>query len=72
MLLLCALTRRDSKRDAQIKALLFKELDWTHLLRMAHTHGMMPLLYWHLSTICPVRPVRLTGKYGRRLSGYLL
>jgi hypothetical protein len=45
MLLLCARTYRNSKRDAQIKALHFKELDWTHLLRMAHTHGMMPLLY---------------------------
>src|SRR5258708_1061759 len=28
-------------------------LNWSLLLRLARPHGLMPLLYWHLRTICP-------------------
>ncbi|HEY3128281.1 MAG TPA: nucleotidyltransferase family protein [Acidobacteriota bacterium] len=36
-----------------IKHLTQGPLDWGYLLRLAQHHGMMPLLYWHLSTLCP-------------------
>jgi hypothetical protein len=115
----CAQTCRDSEREAQIRALLRSELDWSYLLRMAHAHGMMPLgetyaplgvfeaFPFHLrmterwqdrvrhcirsattTTVSDwallslpkclfplyyvVRPVRLTGKHGRRLLWCLL
>lgn len=43
----------DSERATQIKHLTRTGLDWSRLLRTARPHGMMPLLYWHLKTICP-------------------
>jgi hypothetical protein len=27
-------------------------MDWEHLLRTAHRHGVAPLLYWHLEATC--------------------
>ena len=53
LLLCCARICEDSDRDACIRALLGKEIDWSYLLSTALPHGMMPLLYWHLNATCP-------------------
>lgn len=36
-----------------MRALLQGEIDWTHLIRMARPHGLIPLLYWNLNSTCP-------------------
>lgn len=38
---------------SRIRELSGNRIDWSRLLRLAAPHGMLPLLYWHLSTICP-------------------
>jgi hypothetical protein len=43
----------DFDHAAQIKHLTRAGLNWSRLLRTAEPHGMMPLLYWQLKTICP-------------------
>ena len=53
LLLSCARTSKDSESVSQITSLLQGDMDWAYLLRTARQHGMMPLLYWPLSTTCP-------------------
>ena len=53
LLLCCARTRLDAEQTVRIKSLLQQKLDWEYLLRAATQHGVMPLLYSHLSAICP-------------------
>ncbi|HEV8131774.1 MAG TPA: nucleotidyltransferase family protein, partial [Acidobacteriota bacterium] len=43
----------DSGRAEPIELLVAKGMDWEYLMSLARRHRMMPLLYWHLSTICP-------------------
>ena len=53
LLLSCARTRMDSDRAERIEQLLQDDIDWPFLLRAASRHGLLPLLYWQLNTICP-------------------
>ena len=53
LLLCCARTCLDSDRAERIEQLLQDDIDWAFLLRAASRHGLLPLLYWHLNTICP-------------------
>lgn len=53
LLLCCARTRMDSDRAERIGQLLQDDIDWQFLLRAALRHGLLPLLYWHINTICP-------------------
>lgn len=53
LLICCARTRLDAEAIARIGVLLQKGIDWVYLLRTAKSHGMMPLLYWHLNATCP-------------------
>jgi len=53
LLLCCARTGRPEEMVTRIGALLQKGMDWGYLLQTAHTHGVAPLLYWHLSAACP-------------------
>jgi hypothetical protein len=53
LLLSCARTRKDSESVSQITSRLQGDMDWAYLLRTARRHGMMPLVYWHLSKTCP-------------------
>jgi hypothetical protein len=53
LLLCCARLSSDSNRAEQLRALLHKDLDWAILRRIAHQHGVVPLLYWRLSNTCP-------------------
>jgi hypothetical protein len=43
----------DPENAARIRNLTGEALDWSHLLRLAAAHGLMPLLYWHLNSTCP-------------------
>lgn len=36
-----------------MRALLQEEIEWTYLLSAARSHGVMPLLYWHLNATYP-------------------
>ena len=52
-LLVCA-ARRSLNDDlaARMTALVDGQLDWSYLREKATQHGMMPLLYWHLNSVC--------------------
>lgn len=51
LLLGCARHNVDAAQARRIKELLREPLDWTYLLRMAHRHKLVPLLYRHLQSI---------------------
>ena len=53
LLLCCARTCVDAEGAERISTLLQQHLDWPFLIQTALEHGVMPLLYQHLSTICP-------------------
>jgi putative nucleotidyltransferase-like protein len=53
LVLLSSSTRVAPERAARIVAVLEGQLDWDLVLRMALLHGVMPLLYRHLSGTCP-------------------
>ena len=53
LLLSCARTRLDNQGVERIEALVREELDWAYLVELAGKHGVMPLLYWNLHTVCP-------------------
>ena len=53
LLLCCGRVRMGADNEARVQMLTQESIDWDYLIRMALRHGMMPLLYWHLSAICP-------------------
>lgn len=53
LLICCALVHMNPERADRIRALLQEKIDWTYLFRIAVSHRMMPLLYWHLNATCP-------------------
>lgn len=53
LLLVCARTHMGPEKAERVRQLLREPIDWEYLLRAALRHGMMPLLYWHVSSICP-------------------
>jgi hypothetical protein len=53
LLLCCARMCIDSERGERIRLLLRKDLDWSYLRQKALRHGLMPLLYRNLKSICP-------------------
>ena len=67
LLLCCACSRRDPERSARIEALLQARIDWEYLLRTARRHGIMPLLYWQLSSISSASiPTSILDELGSR------
>jgi len=60
LLVTCALVCEEPEREARIRALLQKGIDWTYLLWAARRHGMIPLLYRHLDATCPEAVPRAT------------
>lgn len=53
-LLICVARRSvDTATGERIRSLVEQELNWDYLLDSADRHGLMPLLYWHLSSGCP-------------------
>jgi Uncharacterised nucleotidyltransferase len=53
LLLCCTRTSRSPETASRVRALLGEDIDWEHLIRVAHRHGIAPLLYWHLDNTCP-------------------
>lgn len=60
LLLHCARTRLDAQRANRIKSLVSKDIDWAYLVRMARGHGVMPLLYRSLNSVCSEAVPKLT------------
>jgi hypothetical protein len=50
LLLCCARRRLDADLSARVGELLEQRLDWDVLLSLANTHGLSPLLCWHLGS----------------------
>ena len=83
ILLSCAQHWTNFEKTAGIRGILANGVDWEYLLRMAGRHGLMPLLFHHLDSICPEAvPGPILGKlknhfnanlgYNRFLTGELL
>jgi hypothetical protein len=53
ILLSCARPQITPERTATIREVLRNGIDWEYLFRIARRHGLMPLLYYQLNTICP-------------------
>lgn len=53
LLLCCTRTCIHPETASRIKTLLQKDIDWAYLIQTAARHGVMPLLYQTLNTICP-------------------
>jgi hypothetical protein len=53
LLLHCARTSVDSTQAEQIRTLLRGDIDWPYLMRTAHVHRVIPLLYRSLHASCP-------------------
>jgi hypothetical protein len=53
LLLCCARTHIDAGTAERIRETLSDEIDWAYLIQTASWHGVMPLLYRSLNTICP-------------------
>jgi len=52
LLLCCARTSRTSEITTRVEALIRAGVDWKYLIRTSNAHGVAPLLYWHLSSVC--------------------
>ena len=53
ILLLCARTKMDSERTIMLKTLAQKKINWDYLISIAQKNKLLPLLYWHLNSLCP-------------------
>jgi hypothetical protein len=53
VLLSCARPQITPERAATIREVLQNGIDWEYLFRVAERHGLAPLLYYQLNTICP-------------------
>src|SRR5260370_10798107 len=43
----------DTAGAERLRSLVQRDLDWEYLLAPAHRHGVLPLLYYHLNSVCP-------------------
>src|SRR2546427_841220 len=57
----CARTRLDDGTAERLATLLRSSLDWEWLLRNAHAHGLLPLLYRHLRSTPDSVPAEIRG-----------
>ncbi|MBD2482581.1 nucleotidyltransferase family protein [Planktothrix sp. FACHB-1365] len=53
LLICCARTSIDSTMTERIKTILQGKIDWKYLIEIASQHATKPVLYHHLSSICP-------------------
>jgi hypothetical protein len=53
LLLSCARTRVDAATSAQIVSLVQRDIPWVPLLQLAHSNGVLSLLYANLRAVCP-------------------
>jgi len=50
LILSCTKLFLNSGRPEEVRGILEKEIDWSYLIRKAHSHGVLPLLYQGLNT----------------------
>ena len=53
LLLCCARTRVEQEIKGKILSLVQEDLDWQYIFQMASIHGLNPLLYHNINSICP-------------------
>jgi len=53
VLLSCARPQITPERAATVREVLQNGIDWEYLFRVARRHGLVSLLYYQLSTVCP-------------------
>jgi hypothetical protein len=53
LLLFCIRPQIDDLAANRIKTLVRENINWENLLQTAYTHGLIPLVYTRLNTICP-------------------
>lgn len=53
LLLCCARIYLDAEKISKINALLKQNINWEYLISTARLNKILPLLYWHLNSICP-------------------
>jgi hypothetical protein len=53
LLLSCARTRLHGEKADRVEAPLQTEMDWPYLFHMGSRHGLAPLLYQNLRSVCP-------------------
>ena len=53
LLVRCARVRMDTESSERVRALLQEEVDWKHLIWLAHRNCVRPLLYRSLNYVCP-------------------
>jgi len=51
LLLDCASTKLSKDKQSEVRKLVNNSLDWDYLLQIGKTHGLTPLLYYHLHQI---------------------
>ena len=52
LLIICARTKLNSEKSTRLKELLQKNINWEYLINLARRNKVLPLLYWHLASIC--------------------
>ncbi len=52
LLLCCARCHMTPEQGERMRALVEAKPNWGFLVSMAHRHGLTPLFYWHLQSIC--------------------
>jgi hypothetical protein len=65
LLLCCARTRVNAETATRIRDLVQEQIDWTYLIETAISHGVMPLLYRNLSSLCPAAMPKPVGGEAR-------
>jgi Uncharacterised nucleotidyltransferase len=53
LLIMVARRSLDIAGAERLRSLVSRDLDWEYLLATAHRHGVLPLLYYHLNSVCP-------------------
>ena len=52
LLLHCASVTINDASKNHVEALCKRDLDWNEIIAGAEWHGLTPLIYWHLKSIC--------------------
>ena len=62
--LLLYIARRDTDRD-QLRPLVRQQIDWNYVIALAYAHGLLPLLYNHLSSVSDLVPTHVLSRLKR-------
>jgi hypothetical protein len=53
LLLACGRLELETARAQRVRELLNRDLDWDRVLSLAHQHGLVPLLHFHINALDP-------------------